>query len=52
MKQVAVDVLGMQLPISNLGNKYFLFPIDYFTKWPQHYTSPNKEAVTVTESDD
>jgi hypothetical protein len=47
-ERIALDVLG-PLPSSELGNKYVLLIADYFTKWPEAYSLPNQEAITVAE---
>ena len=47
-ERIALDVLG-PLPLSESGNKYLLLIADYFTKWPETYSLPNQEAITVAE---
>jgi transposase InsO family protein len=46
--KVAIDVLG-PLPETELGNKYLLIAMDYFTKWPEAFQLPNQEAATVAK---
>ena len=49
-ERIAIDILG-PLPVSDMGNKYILLVMDYiyFTKWPEAFSLPNQEAVTVAE---
>ena len=47
-ERIALDILG-PLPVSEEGNKYLLVVSDYFTKWPEAYSLPNQEAITVAE---
>ena len=47
-ERIAIDVAG-PFPRSNLGNKYVLVAMDYFTKWPEAYAIPNQEAITVAQ---
>lgn len=46
MERIAVDILG-PLPVTDLGNKYMLVAMDYFTKWPEVYAIPDQEATTI-----
>lgn len=46
MERIATDVMG-PLPCTEDGNKYILVVGDYFTKWTEAYTIPNREAATV-----
>ena len=48
MERVAIDVLG-PLPETELGNKYLLIAMDYFTKWPEAFPLPNQVAATVAK---
>ena len=45
-ERIAVDTTG-PLTESDRGKKYILVISDYFTKWTEAYTLPNREAVTV-----
>lgn len=45
-ERVAIDVLG-PLPRSDLGNRYILAFMDYFTKWPECFAIPDQTAETV-----
>ena len=47
-ERIALDVLG-PLPTTESGNKYVLLVADYFTKWPEAYSLPNQEAITVAK---
>ena len=47
-ERIALDVLGPLLTTES-GNEYVLLVADYFTKWPEAYSMPNQEAVTVAE---
>jgi transposase InsO family protein len=48
-ESVAIDIDG-PFPKSNKGNRYLLFAMDYFTKWPEVYAIPNQEASTVADT--
>ena len=41
---VEVDII--QLPPSYLGNQYVVF-MDYLTKWPEVYPTPDQSAATI-----
>ncbi len=47
-ERIAMDVAG-PFPISQLGNRYVLVVMDYFSKWPEVYAIPNQEAGTVAD---
>jgi hypothetical protein len=46
--RIAIDV-ARPFPWSNQGNRYLLIGMDYFTKWPEAYATPNQEASTMAE---
>lgn len=46
MERVAVDVLG-PFPLTDLGNRYVIVAMDYFTKWPEAYAVPDQTASTT-----
>ncbi|MGH0116107.1 UNVERIFIED_CONTAM: hypothetical protein FKN15_023140 [Acipenser sinensis] len=48
-ERVAVDVLG-PFPRSEMGNRFVLVALDYFTKWPEAYALADQEAETVAEA--
>ena len=48
MERVAVDVLG-PFPLSDLGNRYVIVAMDYFTKWPEAYAVPDQSAPTTAD---
>ena len=47
-ERIALNVLG-PLPTAESGNKYDLLVGNYFTKWPEAYSLPNQEAITIAE---
>lgn len=47
-ERIAIDVAG-PFPQSDLGNRYILVAMDYFSKWPEAYAIPNQETTTVAE---
>ncbi|UYV68184.1 K02A2.6-like [Cordylochernes scorpioides] len=47
-ERIAIDVAG-PFPKGDLGNKYVLVIMDYFTKWPVAVPIPDQEASTTTE---
>lgn len=42
---VGVDVI--QFPRSHLGNQYVVVFMDYLTKWPEVYPTPDQSAATI-----
>jgi hypothetical protein len=48
-ESIAIDVAG-PFPLRNQRNRYLLIAMDYFTKWPEAYAIPNKEASTIAEA--
>ncbi|UYV68182.1 K02A2.6-like, partial [Cordylochernes scorpioides] len=48
-ERIAIDVAG-PFPKGDLGNKYVLVIMDYFTKWPVAVPIPDQEASTVSEA--
>jgi hypothetical protein len=48
-ERIAMDLIG-PLPPSEHGSEYCLVIEDYFTKWPEAYALPNKEAVTIADA--
>lgn len=46
-ERLGIDVLG-PLPKSNLGNRYIVIVMDYFTKWPEGFATPDQTAETVS----
>jgi len=47
--RVVVDVLGRFSHMDH-GNRYVLAAMDYFKKWPEAYTVPDREAETVVDA--
>ena len=45
--RVGVDVL--QLPKTRQGNKYAIVFMDYLTKWPEVYATPDQTAPTIAK---
>ena len=43
--RVGVDVI--QFPRSHLGNQYAVVFMDYLTKWPEVYPTPDQSAATI-----
>jgi transposase InsO family protein len=43
--RVGVDVI--QFPQSHLGNQYAVVFVDYLTKWPEVYPTPDQSAATI-----
>ena len=46
-EMVAVDVMGPFLNESNRGNRYVISFMDYYTKWPEAFATPDHTAATV-----
>ena len=44
-ERIAIDILG-PLPRTSSRNKYILVVMDYFTKWPEAFPTPDQEAET------
>jgi hypothetical protein len=40
-ERIAIDIAG-PFPESDMGNRYLLVAMDYFTKWPEVYAIPNQ----------
>lgn len=47
-ERIAVDILG-PLPTSASGNRYITVVMDYFSKWPEAFATPDQTAETVIE---
>ena len=45
--RVGVDVV--QLPMTRRGNKYAVVFMDYLTKWPEVFATPNQTAPTIAK---
>ena len=43
--RVGVDII--QFPKSHMGNKYAIVFIDYLTKWPEVFATPDQSALTI-----
>ena len=43
--RIGVDVI--QFPRSHLGNQYAVVFVDYLTKWPEVYPTPDQSAATI-----
>ncbi|UYV64930.1 K02A2.6-like [Cordylochernes scorpioides] len=48
-ERIAIDIMG-PLPRSDMGNRYILVAMDYFTKWPEKFSLADQEAETVAET--
>lgn len=48
MDRVGVDVLG-PFPRTPRGNRFVVVALDYFTKWPEAFATPDQEAETVCD---
>ena len=48
-ERIAIDVAG-PFPETDLGNKYILVVMDYFSKWPEAFALPNQEATTISRT--
>ncbi len=46
--RIAVDFVG-PLPITKDGNRYILVFVDYATRWPEAFATPDMKATTVAE---
>ena len=46
--RIGVDVL--QLPKTQAGNRYAIVFMDYLTKWPEVFATPNQTAPTIASS--
>jgi transposase InsO family protein len=46
---IAINVAG-PFPLSDQGNRYLLIAMDYFSKRPEAYATPNQEAPTIAEA--
>jgi hypothetical protein len=49
LERTDIDVVG-PFQRNDQGNRYLLFAMDYFTKWPEAYAIPNQESSTVAEA--
>jgi hypothetical protein len=49
LERIAIDAAG-PFPRSDQGYRYLMISIDHFTKPPEAYAIPNKEASTVAEA--
>ena len=47
--RVGMDLIG-PLPITSNGSEYCLVMEDYFSKWPEAYPLPDKEANTIAKA--
>jgi transposase InsO family protein len=47
-KRITINVAG-PFPWSDQRNQFLLITMNCFTKWPETYATPNKEASTVAE---
>ncbi|XP_059223137.1 uncharacterized protein LOC131996950 [Stomoxys calcitrans] len=45
-ERIAMDLAG-QFPISDLGNRYVLVVMEYFSKWPEVYAQQNQKPKTI-----
>lgn len=45
-ERIGIDVLG-PLPKSDSGNRFITIVMDYFTKWPEGFATPDQTAETV-----
>ena len=46
--RIGIDLIG-PLPLTTSGNSYIVTCSDYFTKWPEAATIPDKSAATVAK---
>lgn len=48
-ERIAIDVAG-PFPETDVGNKYIVVVMDYFSKWVEAYALPNQEAATIADA--
>ena len=47
---IGIDFIGPISPISNDGSRFILTISDYFTKWVEALSTPDKSASTVANA--
>ena len=43
------QIVGVDLPTTQQGNKHFVVFQDFFTKWPLAYLEPDQKATTLVQ---